>query len=159
MTPGERGILVSRKLDLLGLQSLLHHAKLCRTQSQPPSNFQCLFVCRKLCPAVPGSKHGLHRPPHRDCYQESKPSKNHKHDSGGGRKDKKLDYPLLLPARQSELDRVSCSWCMGNSSWPLEALARAAGNLRAPQGASWPSGQSSSCHVKAESTHQSKAPD
>ena len=124
------------------------------SESEPPSTCQCLFFCRKLCPAGPRSKLGLHRPSHTDCYQESKQSKIKNSALEEARKIRGLT--TLAYCKQ---DRLGYSWCMGNSLWPLEALASTAGNLRAQQEASWLSSQSICCQVRASSADQSTAAD
>lgn len=112
----------------------------------------CLL--QEACPAGPGSKLSLHRPPPTDCYQESKQSKIK--NSALEEAAKIRGLTTLTYCKQ---DRLGCNWCTGNSLRPLEALANAVGNLRAQHRASWPSSQSACRQVKADSLHQSEAAD
>lgn len=153
--PRELGTLVFCKVDQGVIQSPLRHAKLCKTQSynlhSPASVFSSAgsfalqgqdrnLVSTGLLPT--------------DCYQESKQSKikNSALEEAG----KIRGLTTLAYCKQ---DRLGCSWCMGNSLQPLEALANAVGNLRAQHRASWPRSQSACRQVKADSSHQSEAAD
>lgn len=153
-TPREPGTLVSCKLDLAVIQSLLIIPSCAGFRVTAPIKLPGSFLLQEALPAVPGSKRSLHRPSHTDCYQESKQSKITNTALEEGAKIRGLTTLACC-----KRDGVSCSWCMGNSLWPLEALASTAGNPRAQRGASWPSGQSVSCQVQADSTDQSKAAD
>lgn len=77
-----------------------------------------------------------------DFYQESKQFKIV--NSALEERGKIRDLTALAFCKQGMLGG---SWCTGNSLEPLEALARAVGNLRAQQGDSSPRSQSICCQV------------
>lgn len=114
-TPREPGTLVSCKLALAAIQSLLKVpscAGFSHSLHEAPSVFPSAGSFYLQCQDQNTVSTGLLT----QIVTKKVNNQNHTHFSGGGSKDKRLDYPCMLQMRQGELQLVHGKFIMATGS-------------------------------------------